>query len=144
VKTFVPQEDQIKRTWYLVDAKGKILGRLASQVAHILMGKHKPTYQPNFDMGDFVVVINAGEVKLTGQKERDKIHYWHTGYVGHIRAVSYGDLKRNKPEYMFWLAVKRMLPRNKLRNRFLRKLKIYAGAEHPHAAQQPTALELGQ
>ena len=144
MKTFVPKEDQIQRDWHLVDAKDQVLGRLASQVAHILMGKHKPTYLPNFDMGDFVVVINAGEIKLTGAKERDKTHFWHTGYIGHIRSVSYGDLKRNKPEYMLWLTVKRMLPRNKLRQRFLRKLKVYPGAEHPHAAQQPKALELGK
>lgn len=141
MKTYVPKLNEIKRTWYVVDAKGQVLGRLASQVAKILMGKHKPTYQPNYDNGDFVIVINAKDVKLTGKKERNKFYYWHTGYVGHIRSISYGELREKKPEFMFWLAVKRMLPKNKLRKKFLRKLKVYAGPEHPHAAQQPIPLK---
>ena len=144
MKTFVPSESQIKHDWFIVEAKNQVLGRLATQVAHILSGKNKPSYQPNFDMGDFVVVVNAGEIQLTGEKDRDKIHFWHTGFVGHIRGVSYGDLKRNKPEFMLWLAVKRMLPRNKLRNRCLRKLKVYPGAEHPHAAQKPKTVTLSK
>jgi large subunit ribosomal protein L13 len=142
VKTFQPKKSDFTREWVIVDAKDMSLGRLASQIAARLRGKHKPIFAPNMDCGDFVVVINANEIKLTGKKETDKRYYWHTGYPGGIKSVTYGDLKENRPDRMVWLAVKRMLPRNKLRKRFLRKLKVYGGNEHPHAAQQPKAIEL--
>lgn len=142
MKTFQPKKSDFTREWVIVDAKDMSLGRLASQIAARLRGKHKPIFAPNMDCGDFVVVINANEIKLTGKKETDKRYYWHTGYPGGIKSVTYGDLKENRPDRMVWLAVKRMLPRNKLRKRFLRKLKVYGGNEHPHAAQQPKAIEL--
>lgn len=142
MKTFVPKVDLAKRGWVLVDAKGKVLGRLASQIAVLLRGKHKPTFMPNVDNGDFVVVVNAGDIVLTGAKPTDKMHYWHTGYPGGIKFVSYGDLKEKDPAKMLMLAVKRMLPRNKMRKHFLTKLKIYRDAEHPHVAQQPAPVAL--
>ena len=142
MKTFQPKKSDFTREWVIVDAKDMSLGRLASQIAARLRGKHKPIFAPNMDCGDFVVVINANEIKLTGKKETDKRYYWHTGYPGGIKSVTYGDLKENRPDRMVWLAVKRMLPRNKLRKRFLRKLKVYGGNEYPHAAQQPKAIEL--
>lgn len=142
MKTFIPKGPQIQRDWVLVDAKGKALGRLATQIAVLLRGKHKPTFTPHTDMGDFVVVVNAHEVELTGNKATDKRHCWHTGYPGGFRSVTYGELRQNNPERMLWLAVKRMLPRNKLRKHFLHKLKVYGGAEHPHVAQKPQPIEL--
>lgn len=142
MKTFQPKSSDFTRDWVLVDAKDMPLGRLASQVAARLRGKHKPIFAPHLDCGDFVVVVNAGQIKLTGRKHDDKMHYWHTGYTGGIKSVSYGQLLENRPDRMLMLAVKRMLPRNKLRKRFLRKLKVYAGAEHPHTAQQPKSIKL--
>jgi large subunit ribosomal protein L13 len=142
VKTFQPKKSDITRDWVLVDAKDMSLGRLASQVASRLRGKHKPIFAPNLDCGDFVVIVNADKIKLTGNKYEDKKYYWHTGYPGGIKSVSYGQLLDNKPDRMVWLAVKRMLPRNKLRKRFLRKLKVYSGSEHPHSAQQPKTIKL--
>jgi large subunit ribosomal protein L13 len=142
VKTFQPKKSDITRDWVLVDAKDMSLGRLASQVASRLRGKHKPIFAPNLDCGDFVVIVNADKIKLTGNKYEDKKYYWHTGYPGGIKSVSYGQLLDNKPDRMVWLAVKRMLPRNKLRKRFLRKLKVYSGSEHPHTAQQPKTIKL--
>ena len=142
MKTFVPKPSDAKRDWVVVDAKGMVLGRLATQVANLLRGKNKPTFSPHLDMGDFVVVVNADAIEMTGQKATDKRYYWHTGYPGGIKSVTYGELRENRPDRMLWLAVKRMLPRNKLRKRFLRKLKVYAGSEHPHVAQQPKKLDL--
>ncbi len=142
MKTFQPKSSDFTRDWVLVDAKDIPLGRLASQVAARLRGKHKPIFAPHLDCGDFVVVVNADQIKLTGRKHDDKMHYWHTGYTGGIKSVSYGQLLENRPDRMLMLAVKRMLPRNKLRKRFLRKLKVYAGAEHPHTAQQPKSIKL--
>lgn len=142
MKTFQAKKAEVTRDWVVVDAKDMPLGRLASQVAARLRGKHKVDYTPNVDCGDFVVVINAGKVTLTGAKETDKRYYWHTGYMGGIKSVTYGNLLENAPDKMLWLAVKRMLPRNKMRKRYLGKLKVYAGAEHPHTAQQPKAVKL--
>lgn len=143
MKTFIPKAtSQIKREWVLVDAKGKVLGRLASQIAAMLRGKNKPTFTPNVDMGDFVVVVNAGEIQLTGSKAVEKKYFWHTGYPGGIKSVSYGQLRETDPSRMLWIAVKNMLPRNKLRKIYLRKLKVYGGTEHPHVAQQPTPTAL--
>lgn len=137
MKTFQPKKSDFTREWVVVDAKDIALGRLASQVAARLRGKHQPFFAPHLDCGDFVVIVNADKIKLTGQKYHDKKHYWHTGYPGGIKSVSYGQLLEDKPEKMVWLAVKRMLPRNKLRKKFLRKLKVYTGDNHPHTAQQP-------
>jgi large subunit ribosomal protein L13 len=142
VKTFQPKKSDFTRDWVLVDAKDMPLGRLASQVASRLRGKHKTIFAPNLDCGDFVVIVNADKIKLTGQKYDNKKYYWHTGYPGGIKSVTYGQLLENKPDRMVWLAVKRMLPRNKLRKRFLRKLKVYSGVEHPHTAQQPKTIQL--
>lgn len=144
MKTFNLKPAQAKRDWVLVDAKGLVLGRMASQIAKILRGKHKPTFTPTVDMGDFVVVINAQETVLTGAKATDKNHYWHTGYPGGIKDITYGELRENNPEKMLMLAVKRMLPRNKMRKVFLRKLKVYPGTEHPHVAQNPQPIQLAK
>lgn len=144
MKTFQPKKSDFNREWVVVDAKDMVLGRLASQVAARLRGKHQPHFAPHLDCGDFVVIVNADKIKLTGRKHDNKMHYWHTGYPGGINSRTYGQLLEEKPDRMVWLAVKRMLPRNKLRKRFLRKLKVYAGPEHPHTAQQPKSLKLGK
>jgi large subunit ribosomal protein L13 len=127
----------------LIDAKGKVLGRLASQVAIILRGKHKPTFTPHVDCGDFVVVVNAAEVELTGRKRENKVYYRYTGYPGGIRSVTAGRLLETRPERVIESAVRGMLPKGPLGRRMLRKLKVYARAEHPHAAQKPERLEIG-
>ena len=142
MKTFYAKKTDFTRDWVLVDAKDMPLGRLASQVAARLRGKHKPIFTPNVDCGDFVVVINADKIVLTGKKHDNKIFNWHTGYPGGIKALTYGQLLENTPDKMVWVAVKRMLPRNKLRKQYLGKLKVYAGNEHPHIAQQPKAIKL--
>jgi large subunit ribosomal protein L13 len=133
---------EVERKWYVVDAKGKTLGRLASEVATILRGKHKPTYTPHVDTGDFVIVINASQVELTGKKLQKKIYYRHSGYPGGLKAISAGDLRATKPERMIELAVKGMLPKTKLGRAQFKKLKVYAGPEHPHQAQQPVEWKL--
>ena len=142
MKTFHAKKTDFTREWVVVDAKDMPLGRLASQVAARLRGKHRPIYTPNVDCGDFVVIVNAGKIVLTGQKHDNKMYHWHTGYPGGIKALTYGQLLENTPDKMVWLAVKRMLPRNKLRKQYLGKLKVYAGNEHPHVAQQPKAIKL--
>lgn len=145
-KTYMAKKEDagltFRREWYLVDAAGKPLGRLASVIAKILQGKHKPTYTPHFDVGDYVVVVNAEKVKLSGKKWEQKLHRHHTGYVGHLREVPYKDLVKVHPDWPIKLAVKRMLPKNNLGRRMLRKLKIYAGPDHPHKAQNPKPLDL--
>lgn len=128
--------------WYVVDAEGKILGRLASQVAKVLRGKHKPTYTPCLDMGDHVIVINAEKVKVTGDKAKKKIYYRHTGYPGGLRAVPYDVMISRKPEAVIEHAVRGMLPHNRLGRALGKKLKVYRDAHHPHAAQQPKPLEI--
>ncbi|NLM46697.1 MAG: 50S ribosomal protein L13 [Firmicutes bacterium] len=135
--TYMPQKGQLKRKWYLIDAAGKPLGRLATEVARILRGKHKPIYTPHLDTGDHVIVINASQVVLTGKKAEQKFHYRHSGYAGGLKKVSYGTLLETKPERAVMLAVKGMLPHNRLGRAMLKKVRIYAGSEHPHAAQQP-------
>ena len=142
MKTFHAKKTDFTRDWVVVDAKDMPLGRLASQVAARLRGKHRPIFTPNIDCGDFVVVINADKIVLTGQKHDNKLFHWHTGYPGGIKSLTYGQLLENTPDKMLWIAVKRMLPRNKLRKNYLGKLKVYAGTEHPHAAQQPKAIKL--
>jgi large subunit ribosomal protein L13 len=133
---------EVERKWYVVDAKGKTLGRLASEVAKILRGKHKPQFTPHVDTGDFVIVINASQVELTGKKLNDKFYYRHSGYPGGLKSISAGDLRATRPDRMIELAVRGMLPKNSLGRQQLKKLKVYAGSEHPHQAQQPVELEL--
>ncbi|MBN1106289.1 MAG: 50S ribosomal protein L13 [Deltaproteobacteria bacterium] len=142
MKTFVAKESEVERKWYLVDAQNKVLGRLATQIAVRLRGKHKPIFTPHADTGDFVVVVNADKVTLTGQKWDKKIYYHHTGYIGGLKAITARKLREKKPEDVLRFAVKRMLPRNVLGRRQLKKLKIYIGPEHPHDAQKPEKWEI--
>lgn len=141
MKTYSTKPSDIKREWFVVDATDKPLGRLAAEVAKILRGKHKPIFAPHLDTGDFVIVINASKVKLTGHKDEERI-YWHTMWPGGLRSVSRGKLIAEKPERAIRRAVKGMLPHNKLGAAMIRKLKVYAGPEHPHEAQQPKPLEI--
>ncbi|RAL23289.1 50S ribosomal protein L13 [Thermoflavimicrobium daqui] len=140
--TYMAKPLEVERKWYVVDAKGKTLGRLASEVAKILRGKHKPQFTPHVDTGDFVIVINASQVELTGKKLNDKFYYRHSGYPGGLKSISAGDLRATRPDRMIELAVRGMLPKNSLGRQQLKKLKVYAGSEHPHQAQQPVELEL--
>ncbi|WP_438449119.1 50S ribosomal protein L13 [Gorillibacterium sp. sgz5001074] len=141
--TYMPQgNNAVERKWYIVDAEGKTLGRLASEVASIIRGKHKPEFTPNVDTGDFVVVINASKIVLTGKKLTKKMYYRHSHYPGGLKATSAGDMIKNKPERIIELAVHGMLPKNRLGDAMKTKLKVYAGAEHPHQAQQPEVWEL--
>ena len=142
MKTYAVKKKDIEHKWYTVDAEGQVLGRLASQVAHILKGKHKPIYTTHLDTGDHVVVVNADKVLLTGNKLEQKVYYWHTNYPGGIKSVTAKKLMQQKPEQIIRKAIKGMLPKNTLGRQMLQKLKVYAGSEHPHAAQKPTALEL--
>ncbi len=144
MKTFMPQPKDIDRSWFVVDASEKILGRLASQIAHRLRGKHKPEFVPYLDNGDFIVVVNAGKVKVTGAKLTDKMYYWHTGYIGGIKSKTLGQVMATRPEEAIIRAVKGMLPKNRLGRAMLKKLKVYAGPDHPHVAQKPQPLELIQ
>lgn len=139
-KTSVAKPGEIDRSWYHVDANDQVLGRLASDIAMILMGKHRPDYTPHVDCGDFVVVTNAEKVTMTGSKLDVRHYTWYTGYPG-LRLESYRDRRDRKPEDLIYHAVRRMLPKNKLAARMLKKLKIYAGPDHPHQAQQPRSLE---
>ena len=141
-KTYSPKLSEIQRSWVVVDASGIPLGRLCSQVASILTGKNKPTYTPHLDVGDFVVVINAENAVLTGRKEDQKVYYRHSGYPGGIKAETARKLRARRPTKMIERAVWGMLPKNKLGRRQLRKLKVYAGAEHPHGAQLPKSVDL--
>lgn len=141
-KTFMAKEDEVVKKWVLVDAEGQVLGRLASEIARRLRGKHKPIYTPHNDTGDFVVVINADKVKLTGRKMDDKIYYRYSGYIGGLKEINARGLLAKKPTEALALAVRGMLPKNSLGRRQLKKLKIYAGGAHPHAAQQPEPIQL--
>ena len=142
MKTFSAKEHEINRNWYVVDAAGKVLGRLASEVARRLRGKHKAEYTPHVDTGDYVVVVNAEKIHVTGKKGTDKIYYRYSGYQSGLKASSVNEVRRRVPERLIEEAVRGMLPKNPLGRRMLRKLKVYRGAEHRHAAQQPKALEL--
>lgn len=142
MKTYVPKKTEIKKKWYLVDAEGKILGRLASKIAQVLSGKNKPIYTPFLDTGDFVVVINAKKVKVTGNKEKKKIYYHYSGYPGGMKEIVYEKLMEKKPTIIIQKAVRGMLPKSKLGRKMLKKLKIYAGTEHRHQAQCPEKIEL--
>jgi len=130
-------ESLAQRQWFVVDAQGQVLGRMATEIANVLRGKHKPCFSPHVDLGDFVIVVNAEAVKLTGNKENDKRYYRHSGYPGGLRVARASELRAKKPEEMIRLAVKGMLPRNRLSRAMLGKLKVYAGPEHPHQAQSP-------
>lgn len=140
MKTYMAKPQEIERKWYVVDAKGKTLGRLASEVAKILRGKHKPQYTPHIDTGDFVIVVNAAQVELTGKKLTDKIYYRHSGYPGGLKQISAGELRKKRPERLIEYAVKGMLPKGSLGRKQFKKLKVYAGADHPHEAQKPVTL----
>lgn len=137
MKTYSQKASEIQRDWYVVDATGQVLGRLATQIATLLRGKHKPTYTPSLDGGDFVVVVNAEKVRLTGRKPEQKIYYRHTGYPGGLRATPYKRMLEKHPDRIIRFAVKGMLPKNRIGRRLMTKLRIYAGPHHPHAAQQP-------
>ncbi len=142
MKTYIPNLKEIKRKWYLVDAKDKILGRLAVKIAPILSGKNKTFYTPHIDTGDFVVVINAKKIRVSGGKEKKKIYYHHSGFPGGIKERTFEDMLKKKPAQIIQKAVKGMIPKNKLGREMLKKLKIYPGAEHPHQAQNPEKIEL--
>ncbi len=142
MKTFSAKPETVQRGWFLVDASGKTLGRLATELARRLRGKHKPVYTPHVDTGDYIIVINAEKIRVTGRKLKDKIYYRHTGYVGNLKAEPLQKLLERAPERAILLAVKGMLPRNPLGRRMLRKLKVVRGPDHPHQAQQPAVLEL--
>lgn len=142
MKTFSPTPKDIKHDWYVVDAQDQVLGRLASQIAHRLRGKHKPEFAPHVDNGDFIIVINCEKIKVTGTKMTNKLYRRHSGWVGGLRTTALGDMLRDKPERLIMMAVRGMLPKNKLGHAMLKKLKVYAGPEHPHAAQNPQPLTL--
>jgi large subunit ribosomal protein L13 len=133
MKTYQPRHKDIKREWHLVDAKGKILGRMASEVVKPLMGKHKVNYAPHMDMGDYVVIINAKDIEVTGRKEKQKRYFRHSGYPGGFKEIAYSKLKKEQPKRIIELAVKRMLPDNRLRHKRMRRLKVFAGGENPYS-----------
>ncbi len=142
MKTYQAKKEEIEQKWYLVNAEGKVLGRLATELARILRGKNKPTYTPHLDTGDFIIVVNAGKLTLTGKKMKDKVYYHHTGYPGGIKSINAEKLLAKKPTEMIRMAVKGMLPKNSLGRQMLRKLKVYAGPNHPHEAQKPVAINI--
>jgi large subunit ribosomal protein L13 len=144
VRTYTPKPGEIERHWHVIDATDVVLGRLAAQVATLLRGKHKPVFAPHVDTGDFVVIINASKVALTGNKREQKLAYRHSGYPGGLRSVTYGQLLATRPERAVEKAVKGMLPHNTLGRQLLRKLKVYAGPEHPHQAQSPVPFQITQ
>jgi len=142
MKTYTPKITEIQRRWLLVDATDKVLGRLASEVAQLLRGKHKPLFTPHLDTGDFVVIVNAEKVRLTGSKPENKTYFRHTGYMGGEKLIPFRTMQAKHPERVIELAVKGMLPKNNLGRLMRRKLKVYAGPDHPHTAQQPEAIEI--
>ncbi len=142
MKTFSAKAEEINREWFLIDAEGKTLGRMASEIALRLRGKHKPEFTPHVDTGDYIVVVNADKVAVTGNKLNDKMYHHHTGYVGNLKSIKLKDLLDKHPERVIEKAVKGMLPKNTLGRQMYRKLKVYAGPSHPHEAQEPKALEI--
>ena len=142
MKTFSAKAHEVKRDWYLIDASGMVLGRLAVEIAKRLRGKHKPEYTPHVDTGDYIVVVNAEKIRVTGNKTRDKMYHHHTGYVGNLKTSSFEKLIATHPERVIEIAVKGMLPKNPLGRAMYRKLKVYAGSEHQHSAQQPQNLTI--
>ena len=142
MKTYSAKPDAVQQDWFVVDADGKTLGRLASEIAHRLRGKHKAEYTPHVDVGDYIVVVNADKIGVTGNKAKNKMYYRHTGYVGNLKSISFEKLMEKAPERALESAVKGMLPRNPLGRAMYSKLKVYAGESHPHAAQQPKELQI--
>ncbi len=142
MKTYTAKPEDIKREWFLVDAEGKTLGRLATKIAEILRGKHKPIYTPHLDCGDYVIVVNADKIRVTGRKLDQKIYYRHSGYPGGLKSITLRDQLQKHPERVLEAAVRGMLPKNRLGRKMFKKLKVYAGDSHPHQAQQPKTLEL--
>jgi large subunit ribosomal protein L13 len=142
VRTYSPKPGDVQRQWHVIDAQDVVLGRLASQAASLLRGKHKPVYAPHVDTGDFVIIVNADKVHLSGNKRTQKMAYRHSGYPGGLRSIRYDELMEKSPEKAVEKAIKGMLPKNTLGRQMLTKLKVYAGAEHPHAAQQPEKLDI--
>ncbi len=142
MKTFSAKPETVERDWYIVDAENKTLGRLSTEIARRLRGKHKPEFTPHVDTGDYIVVINAEKVYVSGNKRTDKIYYHHTGYVGNLKSISFDKLIEKAPERVIEAAVKGMLPKNPLGRAMYKKMKVYAGSEHPHTAQQPKTLEI--
>ncbi len=142
MKTFSAKPAEVKRDWYVIDAEGQTLGRLATEIARRLRGKHKPEYTPHVDTGDYIIVVNAEKINVTGNKEGDKIYHHHTGYVGSLKSVSLGKLRKTFPDRIINSAVEGMLPKNPLGRAMFKKLKVYAGPSHDHQAQQPKVLEL--
>jgi len=144
VRTYSPKSSEVTRSWHVIDATDVVLGRLATQAAQLLRGKHKPTFAPHVDTGDFVIIVNADKVALTGSKREKKIAYRHSGHPGGLKATSYEELLETNPQRAVEKAVKGMLPHNKLGRQQLKKLKVYSGAEHPHAAQNPQPFQISQ
>jgi large subunit ribosomal protein L13 len=142
MKTFSAKPAEVRRDWYLVDATGKTLGRLSTEIARRLRGKHKPVYTPHVDTGDYIVVINAEKVRVTGNKLKDKIYYHHTGYIGNLKSISLEKLLDEEPELVIESSVRGMLPKGPLGRKMMSKLRVFAGAEHEHTAQQPVPLEI--
>ena len=142
MSTYMPKAGDITRSWYIIDAEGKTLGHVAAKAADLLRGKHKPTFTPNADCGDHVIIINADKVVLTGKKLDQKMYYHHTGYIGNMKKVKYSTLMKTKPEFVMTKAVKGMIPHNRLGADIYSKLHVYAGSEHPHAAQKPEVMEI--
>jgi large subunit ribosomal protein L13 len=141
MKTYSAKAEDVKRDWLVFDAEDKVLGRLAARVAHRLRGKHKPEYTPHVDTGDYIIIVNADKIRVTGNKRQDKMYYRHSGYPGGLKSTNFEKLIEKSPEKVIELAVKGMLPKNPLGRAMFRKLKVYAGAQHPHAAQQPIVVE---
>jgi large subunit ribosomal protein L13 len=142
MKTFSAKQETVKREWFVIDATDKILGRLSTEIALRLRGKHKPEYTPHVDTGDYIVIVNAEKIRVTGNKEKDKLYQHHTGYVGSLKTINLAKLRQEHPERIIEKAVKGMLPKNSLGRTMFKKLKVYAGATHEHAAQQPQPLEI--
>jgi len=142
VKTYAVKAAEIERKWYLVDAEGKTLGRLASEIAKILRGKHKPIFSPHLDTGDYVIVVNAKKIHVTGKKLKEKMYYRYSGHPGGLKSIVLGDMLAKHPTRVMGLAVRGMLPKNRLGRAMIKKLKVYAGSEHPHEAQEPIPLEI--
>ncbi len=142
MKTFTPKPSDISRQWYVMDASNVVLGRLASRVAHLLRGKHKPIFAPHVDVGDFVIIVNADKIRVTGRKAQHKRYIRYTGYPGGLRVAGYDDMQKEKPEKILEHAIQGMLPKNRLGRQMFRKLKIYAGDQHPHIAQKPEKIVL--
>ena len=142
MKTFSAKPAEVKRDWYVIDAANKTLGRLSTEVARRLRGKHKAEYTPHVDTGDYIVIVNAEKIRVTGNKMKDKMYHHHTGYIGHLKSINLSKLRASHPERILQTAVKGMLPKNALGRAMFKKLKVYAGPEHQHSAQQPKALEI--